>query len=718
MPIIEGRVHTHSGAPLGGVLVSDGRTVGRTDQDGRYTLSVAASQRFVFVTVPTGFAPAQPFYHDLQDQNGHDFTLVPYAPSNAAEFTFVQISDIHLSTQRRMLAADLAQDLARIKQEVGEAHFIVASGDLTAAGQPQEYAAYLQVVQDSGLTVYHAAGNHDDDTEVEARHFMDHLGPTYYSFDYGPVHFVVYDGEAHLRDGGPTAGADFSYVPTLQDQWLQTDLSLQAAGRPIVFINHFPWGDEFYAQWRSVNLIATVSGHWHSSRRYADDATVHYNAPSLGFSGIDQSPRAYRVLRYANGAVRAETRALVPAGVFAGITFRAAPGNRFGAVESGAAQALVLQADWPMFQGHAHRSGHAGDGPKPPLKLAWRAGTGGAIHRASPIVAEGLVFQAAKNEDAAAGNQLVALDACQGTARWSYATKAAIKDAPAYCDGRLFALTVTGQLLALDAATGQLLWNRCLDNPSQRWVFSGPLALDGRLYLGVSSQFVALDQVDGQVLWERRDLGLDDWISSYASPAAQGPYLAVAFYTQPTNLAVLDAATGETLWCIEEGKSHHMYATPVLDPGGRVYAVSGGAVRAFRLEDGALLWETPIALGRNQATPALAEGRLFIATGQGQVQALDAATGQLLWTWEAATDRPLFTPYVRYGKTTLATPVVAGDFVYLGGADGYVYMLDTKTGACVWQYDLGVPLAAAPALSGNGLWVGGCDGWVYAFAGG
>jgi outer membrane protein assembly factor BamB len=172
------------------------------------------------------------------------------------------------------------------------------------------------------------------------------------------------------------------------------------------------------------------------------------------------------------------------------------------------------------------------------------------------------------------------------------------------------------------------------------------------------------------------------------------------------------------LWCIEEGKSHHMYATPVLDPGGRVYAVSGGAVRAFRLEDGALLWETPIALGRNQATPALAEGRLFIATGQGQVQALDAATGQLLWTWEAATDRPLFTPYVRYGKTTLATPVVAGDFVYLGGADGYVYMLDTKTGACVWQYDLGVPLAAAPALSGNGLWVGGCDGWVYAFAGG
>jgi len=178
---------------------------------------------------------------------------------------------------------------------------------------------------------------------------------------------------------------------------------------------------------------------------------------------------------------------------------------------------------------------------------------------------------------------------------------------------------------------------------------------------------------------------------------------------------VLETATGNILWQLQQGKSHHMYATPVIDPNGQIYTVSGASVRAFQLADGTPLWEAPIALGRNQATPAIANGRLYIATGQGQVCALSTTTGQPLWTWETPTHKPLFTPYARRGKTTMATPVIAGDFVYLGGADGYLYILNANTGAKIWQYDVGVPLAAAPALSGNGLWIGGCDGCIYAF---
>ena len=131
-------------------------------------------------------------------------------------------------------------------------------------------------------------------------------------------------------------------------------------------------------------------------------------------------------------------------------------------------------------------------------------------------------------------------------------------------------------------------------------------------------------------------------------------------------------------------------------------------------KQGALEWEAPFVLNRVRATPALAEGRLFVCTGSGTLHALEAGCGKELWKWSACGNAPYFTPYAREGGVTLASPVVAGNYVYVAAANGYLYALDTATGTCVWSHNLGIPLAAPPAISGNGLWVGGCDGFIYA----
>jgi outer membrane protein assembly factor BamB len=64
----------------------------------------------------------------------------------------------------------------------------------------------------------------------------------------------------------------------------------------------------------------------------------------------------------------------------------------------------------------------------------------------------------------------------------------------------------------------------------------------------------------------------------------------------------------------------------------------------------------------------------------------------------------------------LGAPIVAAGRVFIGGADGYVYVLDATTGECIETCDLGMPLAANPAVVGEQLYIGGCDGFVYAFA--
>ena len=703
--LIRGHIRVESGSHMPDVCVSNGREVVQTDIHGDYHLPCQSEDRFVFITVPAGYLAVGKFYVDLKKADNYDFTLRHHPEGENTSFSFVQITDTHISIVKRAFASHLEDDLARIHRDVGGlAQFIVASGDLTAGGGREEYEAYLRAVETSTLPVYHAAGNHDDDAEIQGENFVDFLGPLYYSFDYGPVHFIVYDGEGHLRRDGAH-----------QDCWMRANLEIQPSNRPVIIINHFPWGSEFYNQWKAYPIIATLSGHWHSSRLFVDGGTVHYNTPSLGFGGIDQSPRAYRLFTYEQGKLRTESRALVSPQVFSGISFRPAPDNVLGVVHRFEGVHPEPGVDWPQFHGHSRRTGSVAMGPEPPLSLAWRAGTSGSIHMAAPLAAEGSIFQSTKNEDELFGNGLVAFDASEGTLRWCHPTDAAIKGSPAYCNGRLFAVTVTGLVLGLAAETGKMLWAYQLGNPSQRWVYSSPLAVAGRVYIGVSSHFVALDQESGDVVWRRDDFGQNDFLPSYTSPAAFDEYIVVAFYTQRTNLTVLKAETGEVVWAKTEGKPYHMYSTPVIGKNGTIYTVSGGAIRAFDVDTGELGWEIPFVPNRIHATPSLAKGKLFVSTGGGTLHALDAKSGTEVWRWVAGGDGALFTPYVRQGAVTLTSPVVAGGYVFVGAANGYLYALDTATGNCEWQYNLKVPLAAPPAISGNGLWVGGCDGFVYAF---
>ena len=703
--LIRGHIHVESGSHMPDVCVSNGREAVQTDTHGYYHLPCQSEDRFVFITVPAGYLAVGRFYIDLKKADNFDFTLRHHPEGENTSFSFVQITDTHISVDKRAFASHLEDDLARIHRDVGGlAQFIVASGDLTAGGGREEYHAYLRAITTSTLPVYHAAGNHDDDAEIQGENFMDFLGPLYYSFNHGPVHFIVYDGEGHLRRNRAH-----------QDCWMRANLEIQPSNRPVIVINHFPWGGEFYNQWKAYPIIATLSGHWHSCRLFVDGGTVHYNTPSLGFGGIDQSPRAYRLFTYEQGKLRSESRALVSPQVFSGISLRPAPDNVLGVVHRFEEVHPEPGVDWSQFHGHSRRTGSVVMGPEPPLTLAWRAGTGGSIHMAAPLAAEGSIFQSTKNEDGLLGNGLVALDAREGTLRWCRPTDAAIKNSPAYCNGRLFAVTVTGLVLGLAAETGKMLWAYQLGNPSQRWVYTSPLAVAGRVYIGISSHFVALDQASGDVVWRRDDFGQNDFLPSYASPAAFGEYIVVAFYTQRTNLTVLKVETGEVVWAKTEGKPYYMYSTPAIGKNGTIYTVSGGAVRAFDLETGEVEWEVPFMLNRIHATPALAEGRLLVSTGSGTLHAFEAGSGRKLWQWGVSGNAPIFTPYAREGGVTLASPVVAGNCVYVAAANGYLYALDTATGTCVWSHNLRIPLAAPPAVSGNGLWVGGCDGFVHAF---
>ena len=127
-------------------------------------------------------------------------------------------------------------------------------------------------------------------------------------------------------------------------------------------------------------------------------------------------------------------------------------------------------------------------------------------------------------------------------------------------------------------------------------------------------------------------------------------------------------------------------------------------------------WRVPIH-GRF-AGPAVADGRVFVLDyveteprtmdGTERLLALHEETGEVLWTHERpSTYRMLM---FTYASGPRATPTVEGDRVYVTGATGRIFCLNTETGAVIWEkdtvaeHDTNIPVwgtSSAPLVDGD-----------------
>lgn len=81
------------------VKVSDGLNVVKTDANGIYTLPGHERERFVFITLPSGYKAGGKHYHPITttDEN-YDFGLIPYQAGigKKGAHRFIQISDTEI----------------------------------------------------------------------------------------------------------------------------------------------------------------------------------------------------------------------------------------------------------------------------------------------------------------------------------------------------------------------------------------------------------------------------------------------------------------------------------------------------------------------------------------------------------------------------------------------------------------------------------------------
>ncbi len=303
-----------------------------------------------------------------------------------------------------------------------------------------------------------------------------------------------------------------------------------------------------------------------------------------------------------------------------------------------------------------------------------------------------------------------------------------------------------GNVVALDAATGRVLWRgaaiegplqsgRLKENgehilgPAGAAMFASPTidAKRGVLYVGTGNSYTsqresgsdaihAFDLVTGRRQWTRQVLATDAWVGGCEAneprgncPVPLGPDF--GFGSSP----ILVERAGHPSVLLAPSKSGVLYA---LDPdaGGRVLwqreLIRGDL-------NGGILWG-----------PAVVGDRVFVATskydyvsgkGAGALAAVAIDTGRLLWRTPAPV-RPCTWGNERCAQAQLAAVTAMPGAVFAGSMDGRIRAYASDTGRILWEFNTGDRFDAVNGgqASGGGIDYGGqvvVDGMLFVQSG-
>ncbi|MBI4392883.1 MAG: PQQ-binding-like beta-propeller repeat protein [Euryarchaeota archaeon] len=238
----------------------------------------------------------------------------------------------------------------------------------------------------------------------------------------------------------------------------------------------------------------------------------------------------------------------------------------------------------------------------------------------------------------------------------------------------VFGASAEGEVVALDAMTGETKWRKILPEP----IAGAPgYAKDTLVVAAKTGRLYALHAATGAPLWAI-DTGEDP-----TSPLIHNAAVYVAS-TQTEKIYAIDLEKGTSRWTVELGGK----------PAGRLAAEGlfllvvrlDGTTLAYGTQDGVFIWKTQlVGVGRSGA--AVAGKKVYVVAPNGFLTVQHTVNGTETWFLETPVQETLTGP-----------PAVSGDAVAFTASvrrEGYAYSVFAKNGTEKWKVTMD-PLPVTP----------------------
>ena len=183
----------------------------------------------------------------------------------------------------------------------------------------------------------------------------------------------------------------------------------------------------------------------------------------------------------------------------------------------------------------------------------------------------------------------------------------------------------------------------------------------------------------------------------------------------PSEPAMPDFPKGPApLWQTKIGGT--VYAAVATRDGVAYIGTTAGVMNAVKVADGKFAWT--FSAGRPIHGEALVTAdAVYFTCDNGFLYKLQRSDGKQLWRYDlgdAGVGRVLPHPNVFDWDYAAARPVIAGDVVYAGSADGSMNAVDASSGQRIWRFETKGKIRADALVDGDRVYFGSLDNGMYA----
>jgi outer membrane protein assembly factor BamB len=381
--------------------------------------------------------------------------------------------------------------------------------------------------------------------------------------------------------------------------------------------------------------------------------------------------------------------------------------------------ASVHAQNWPGFRG-ANAAGVAAGAPpvswdaKAMRNVAWKTAIPGLAH-SSPIVWGDRIY--VTTAVASSGTP---------TVKTGDSNRAGIDPAQDM-------VTHTWRLLAIDKASGKIVWDRPVHQALPRVKrhvkashASSTPTTNGRVIVALlDSEGLFCFAMDGTLQW-RQDLGVMDvglvddpgyqW-GPASSPVIEGNLVIVQNDRHKDSfLAAFDLATGKQAWRTNRDELP-TWSTPLIArPGARTEVVTNGGkfIRGYDAANGRELWRFPDAATQVKVPTPIVAGDAVIVTGG------YPAAGRPIYAVRPGGSGDLAPSAIAWrtqnGSPYTGTPLALDGIVYVCTDNGILTTYDAKTGERIYRSrvsEIAGGFSASPVAAGGRIYLASEDGDVF-----